>query len=81
VLHEVEGGMTACVPLKNVEPNRIAATLDEYFGFRFEAMCLVMSSWEGSSPSTPRVKPEHGLRMRLYCEVNTLANMPVTPVA
>jgi hypothetical protein len=77
VLHEVEGGMTACTPFKNVEPNRIAATLDEYLGFPFKAMCLVMSAREGSSSPIPRAKPEYGLGLSLYCEVNTLANMPV----
>ena len=40
--YEVQGGGTACVAFKNVEPSRIAATLDEKLGFPFKAMCLVM---------------------------------------
>jgi hypothetical protein len=76
VLHEVEGGTTTCTPFKNVEPNRIAATLDEYLGFPFKAMCLVMSAGEGFSSPIPRAKPEYGLALGLRCEVSTLPNMP-----
>jgi hypothetical protein len=77
VLREVEDGTTACVTVRNVEPNRIAATLDENLGFPFRAMCLVMSARERFSRSVPRAKPDYGLGVSLYCEVNTLANMPV----
>jgi predicted acetyltransferase len=41
------------------------------------AECLVMSTREGYSSPISRAKPEYGLGMSLYCEVNTLANMPV----
>lgn len=48
--YEVQGGRTTCVTFKNVEPDRIAATLDEKLGFPLNAMCLVMSAREGFSP-------------------------------
>jgi hypothetical protein len=74
--YEVEGGATTCVTFSNVEPDRIGATLDENFGFPFHAMCLVMSAREGLSRPILRVKPEDGLGMRLYCEINTMPTIP-----
>ena len=71
-----EGGATACVPFENVEPDRIAATLNEKLGFPFNAMCVVMSAREGFSPPIKRAKPDDGLAMSLYCEVNTMPKIP-----
>jgi hypothetical protein len=41
VFYEVEGGTTACVTFQNIEPDQIAATLDQKVAFPFHAMCLV----------------------------------------
>lgn len=79
VFYQVEGGGTTCVTFKNVEPDRIAATLDEKFGFPFYAMCLVMSAREGFSSPMPRATPDYGLGMSLYCEVNTMPRIPAAP--
>src|ERR1700731_4496772 len=75
--YEVQGGGTACVTFPNVEASRIAATLDEKLGFPFNAMCLVMSAREGVALPLMRPKPNHGLGMNLYCEVNTMPKIPV----
>jgi hypothetical protein len=77
--YEVQGGGTTCFAFRNVEPDRIAATLDEKLGFPFNAMCLVMSAREGLSPPILRAKPEYGLGMSLYCEVNTMPEIPAAP--
>jgi hypothetical protein len=77
--YEVEGGATACATFKNVEPNRIAATLDEKFGFPFEAMCFVISAREDFSSPILRENPESGLGFRLYCEANTMPKIEPTP--
>jgi hypothetical protein len=77
--YEVEGGATACVTFKNIEPDRIATTLDEKLGFPFNAMCLVISAREAFSPPILRAKPDYGLGMSLYCEVNTMPKIPAAP--
>jgi hypothetical protein len=77
VFYEIEGGMTTCDTFNNVEPDRIAATLDEKFGFPFSAMCLVMSAAERPSHSL-RPRPER-LRVNLSCEVNTMPKIPAGP--
>lgn len=71
VFYEVQGCTTTCVSFKNVEPDQIAATLNEKLGFPFNAMCLVMSSRSKSS-SILGPRPASGLRVNLYCEVNTM---------
>ncbi len=76
VFYEVEGATTTCVTFKEIEPDQITATLDEKLGFKFNAMCCVMSARKGFSPLIPRAKPDHGLRMSLYCEVNTMPKIP-----
>jgi hypothetical protein len=75
--YEAQGGGTACVTFKNVEPSRVAATLDEKLGFPFNAMCLVMSAREGVAQPIPRATPNYGIGMSLYCEVNTMPKIPV----
>jgi hypothetical protein len=75
--YEAQGGGTACVAFKNVEPNRVAATLDEKLGFPFNAMCLVMSAREGVAQPIPRATANYGIGMSLYCEVNTMPKIPV----
>jgi hypothetical protein len=67
-----QGSATTCVSFKNVEPDQIAATLNEKLGFPFNAMCVVMSSRSEVSTPILRSKPEHGLGVSLYCEVNTM---------
>jgi hypothetical protein len=59
--YEVQGGSTACVKFRDVEPDKIAVTLDEKLGFPFEAMCLVMSAPEGLSLPGTRSNPDYGL--------------------
>jgi hypothetical protein len=78
VFSEIEGGMTICSTYNNVEPNQIAATLDEKLGFPFHAMCLVMSARAEFSPATERENSD-GLRMQLYCEANTLPRTQLAP--
>lgn len=77
--YEVEGGTTACVTFQNIEPDEIAATLDKKVGFPFHAMCLVMSAREGFSQPALRANPNHGLKVSLYCEVNTMPKIQTTP--
>jgi hypothetical protein len=79
VFYEAQGGGTACVPVPNVEPSRIAATLDEKLGFPINAMCLVMSAREGLASPIPRAKPNYGIGMGLYCEVNTMPKTSAVP--
>jgi hypothetical protein len=76
---QLKDGATACVSVKDVEPDRIAVTLDEKLGFPFKAMCLVMSARQGLTPPVLRTKPEDGLGMSLYCEVNTMPKVPPAP--
>jgi hypothetical protein len=76
---QLKDGATTCVSIKNVEPDRIAAILDEKLGFPFNAMCLVMSARQGLSPPILRTNPGHGLSMSLYCEVNTMPKLPPAP--
>ena len=64
-----------CLTFPNVEPARIAATLDEKLGFDFRALCLVMSSREEFSLTRQRTNPDHGISMGLYCEVNTFPKL------
>jgi hypothetical protein len=77
--YEVESGRTTCVSFRNVDPNQIAPTLDEKFGFPFNAMCLVMSAQQGFSSPISRPKPDYGVGVRLYCEVNTMPKMETAP--
>jgi hypothetical protein len=77
--YEVQGGGATCVAFKNVEPSRIAATLDEKLGSPINAMCLVMSAREGLAPPIPRAKPNYGIGMGLYCEVNTMPKTSAVP--
>ncbi len=77
--YEIQGGGTTCAIFKNVEPHRIAVTLNEKFGFPFNAMCLVMSAREGFSQPVIPAKPDYGLGMSLYCEVNTMPKTPAAP--
>jgi hypothetical protein len=76
VLYETEDGATACVTFKNIEPDSITGTLDRALGFPFNAMCLVMSARQEFSSSVERAKPQHGVAMSLYCEVNTMPKSP-----
>jgi hypothetical protein len=66
------GLATQCLTFTNVEPSKIASTLNEKLGFDFRTLCMVMSAREGYSRSVQRTKPEHGISMNLYCEVNTM---------
>jgi hypothetical protein len=61
-----------CATFTNVEPSNIASTLNGTLGFDFGALCIVMSAREGYSRPVQRSKPEHGISMSLYCEVNTM---------
>lgn len=79
IFYEDEGGATTCVVFRNVEPDRIAAILDEKFGFSFRAMCLVMSAPKEVSQPTVRAKPEYGLGLSLYCDVNTIPTLSPLP--
>ena len=81
VFYEDKNGEANCFSVKNVEPSKIASTLDEKLGFPFKAMCLVMSSRKEFAPSLPRVKPEQGLALSLYCEVTTFSEMPLGPIS
>jgi hypothetical protein len=66
------GGLPGrCLAFPNIEPSRIAATLDEKLGFDFRALCMVMSSREGHSSLCQRTNPDHGIALSLYCEANT----------
>lgn len=78
VFYEVEGGATTCVTFQNVEPDRIATTLDEKLGLPFHALCLVMSARGDFSAPIPRASPDHGIGMGLYCEVNTMPKVHAT---
>ena len=69
---EMNDGTTNCSVYMNVEPNQIAATLDEKLGFPFKALCLVMSARQGLWASMPRTKPSDGLGISLFCEFNTM---------
>jgi len=61
-----------CLAFTNVEPSDIASTLNEKLGFDFKALCMVMSARKEYSGSIQRTKPEYGISMNLYCEVNTM---------
>ena len=76
VFYELEGGTTACITFQNIEPDQIATILDQKVGFPFHAMCLVMSARENFSRSLLRAKPDYGVGMSLYCEVNTMPKIP-----
>ncbi len=77
--YEVEKGGTTCVYLSNIEADKIAVTLDEIFGFPFNAMCQVMSARGGLSHPILRAKPEDGLALSLHCEANTMPTIPAVP--
>jgi hypothetical protein len=79
VFYEVEGGTTACVTFQNIEPDHIAATLDQKVAFPFHAMCLVMSARKDFSSPVPRAKPNYGVAMSLFCEVNTMPQIRTVP--
>ena len=76
VFYEIESKATVCVAFKGVEPNQIADTLDDKLGFPFHALCLVMSSPEGTPIPIARARPTDGLAMSLYCEINTMPRIP-----
>lgn len=72
VLYESTDGGSICVPIKGVEPDQIATTLDEKLNFPFHALCLAMSSRQAVRAIVHRDNPDHGIAMGLYCEVNTM---------
>lgn len=79
LFHGVNNGpANKCSVFPGVEPSEIASTLNEKLGFDFAALCVVMSSREGSSSSVQRTKPEHGIGMSLYCEANTMPKVKPT---
>ncbi len=61
-----------CAVFSNVEPNSIAATLDEKLGFDFRALCLVMSSRQEYPLVHGRPGTDYGISMSLFCECNTM---------
>lgn len=65
-----------CSVFSDVEPQQIAATLDEKLNCNFGALCLVMSAREGYSTALERSDPNHGLGVSLYCEANTMPKPP-----
>lgn len=72
VFRGCKGGLPGqCISFPNIEPARIAATLDEKLGFDFRALCIVMSSREGLSLPHQRPNPDYGIAVNLYCEANT----------
>ncbi len=75
----IRGSATACITLKDVEPDRIATTLDEKLGFSFKAMCLVMSARQGFSLPVERSRRDDGISLGLYCEFNTMPKVTPTP--
>jgi hypothetical protein len=66
-----EGLPGQCLVFPNVEPGRIAATLDEKLGFNFRVLCIVMSSREQFASPHQRTNPDFGLAVSLFCEANT----------
>jgi hypothetical protein len=72
VFYEIEGGATTCAAFQNIEPDQIAATLDQRLGLPFRALCLVMSARKDLSIPVLRATPDYGIGMSLYCEVNTM---------
>ena len=74
--HSGKGGQVMTLP--NVAPSEIASTLNMKLGLGFNALCLVMSSRQGFHWNQGRTELAHGLRMSLFCEVNTMPRT-VTP--
>jgi hypothetical protein len=68
-----------CSVFSDVEPSKIEPTLNELLGFDLRPLCMVMSSRDGHRLRTVRTKPDEGISMSLYCEVNTMPK--VTPSA
>lgn len=66
-----EGLPGRCIVMPNVEPGKIAETLNEKLGFDFRSLCMVMSSREEFPFSHQRDKPDDGVGISLFCEANT----------
>jgi hypothetical protein len=66
-----------CSVHSDVEPSKIESTLNELLGFDLRPLCMVMSSRHGYRLPMVRTKPDEGISMSLYCEVNTMPK--VTP--
>lgn len=62
-----------CHAIPNVEPANIGPALNEFLGFDFRALSLVMSCRKEFCVTFPRANPDHGLAMNLFCEANTFA--------
>lgn len=76
LFYETADGGSACVTYSGIEPAAIAPALNEKLGLDFRAMCLVMSARQEFNRPFVRSKPDEGLAMGLYCEVNTMPKVP-----
>jgi hypothetical protein len=73
IFHGANNGIAnRCIVASNVEPQNIAATLNERLGIDFRTLCLIMSAREDYSARVQRTKPEHGISVGLFCEANTM---------
>lgn len=73
VYHSKDNGVANdCSVFRGVEPQQIAATLNEKLGFNFGALCMVMSGRSEYSRQVPRTDPSHGLGISMFCEANTM---------
>ena len=78
LFHENSDGSTACTPERNVEPDKIAATLDLMTGGPFHALCTVLSArQEFPMDIPPSINPDEGLGLAFYCEVNTFSDLTI----
>ncbi|MDB5539237.1 MAG: hypothetical protein JWQ89_964 [Devosia sp.] len=69
VLQHSRGGEMQCI--QGVPPSRVADAIDGAIGFPFGALSLVMSS-RPDGGFKPRSRPEQGVQISLFCELNTM---------
>ena len=79
VFYEAQIGETVCRPINNVEPSQIATALDQMFGMKFGALCMVMSVRSEFSRPIPRDNPSHGIGISVFCEANTMPKITAGP--